>query len=196
VRSNSPIPKAKVLTSAGYNDRDFFEKVFESDQIYFYDAMGGRKEVNKNEIWGYARNGILYVRVEDNFNRITYVGSFCHFVADITTYDRRYNNYPYNSYNPYYNSYNSYYSNPYGNPYSYGYPYGQNTVSRNELIQYVIDFETGNTVEFDIKNVEILLIKDPELYQEFIMLSRKKKKQMLFLYIRKFNEKHPIYLPK
>lgn len=196
VKENSPIPKAKILTSANYNDRDFFDKVLESDNIFFYDALGGRQEVDKNDIWGYSRNGVLYVRVEDSFNRITYVGNFCHFVADITTYDRRYNNYPYNTPNPYFNNYYPSYYNPYGSQYGYGYPYNQNSITRKELVQYIIDMEDGRAVEFDIKNVEILLLKDPELYQEFMMLSRKNKKQMLFLFIRKFNEKHPIYLPK
>jgi hypothetical protein len=51
-------------------------------------------------------------------------------------------------------------------------------------------------VEYDTKNVEVLLMKDPELYDEFVRLSRKKKKQMLFYYIRKYNEKNPLYLPK
>lgn len=196
VKANSPIPKARILTSADYNARDFFNQVFESDKIYFYDAMGGRQEVSNNDIWGYSRNGILYVRVEDGFNRITFVGRLAHFVADITTYDRRYYNSPYNYYNPY--SYSPYYSSYYSpySPYSYGYPYSPTTVSRNELVQYVIDFETGKMVEYNIRNVEILLMKDPDLYQEFVQLSRKKKKQMLFLYIRKYNEKHPIYLPK
>jgi len=200
VRTNNPIPKAKILTSADYNDREFFNQVFESDKIYFYDALGGRQEVNNNDLWGYARNGILYVRVEDGFNRITYLGTLSHFVADITTYDNRYYNSPYNYYNPYsYSPYSSSYYNPYYNPYYSRYPYGSygpTTVSKNELVQYIIDFETGKVVEYEINNVEILLMKDPDLYQEFVQMSRKKKKQMLFLYLRKYNEKHPIYLPK
>jgi hypothetical protein len=75
-------------------------------------------------------------------------------------------------------------------------PYRPTTVSRNELIQYTIEFETGKVIEYDLKNVELLLMKDPELYDEFMQLSRKKKKQMMFLYLRKYNEKHPLYLPK
>ncbi|MEZ4999230.1 MAG: hypothetical protein R2727_00565 [Bacteroidales bacterium] len=179
VRSNSPVPKAKILTSADYNDREFFNTVMENDKIYFYDQLGGRQEIDKNSIWGYARNGILYVRVEDSFSRITYVGSLCHLVADITTYDRRYYNSPYSSYSPYYsNYYNPYYS-PYYNSY-YGYPYGPTTVAKKELVQYVIDFETGDRMEYDIKNVEILLMKDPDLYQEFVALSQKKRSRCSF----------------
>ncbi len=90
VKQNSPIPKAKLLTSTDYNDKEFFKKLLESEKIYYYDGMGVRQEVNVSNIWGYARNGVLYIQVQKNFNRITFVGSICHFVADVTTYDNRY----------------------------------------------------------------------------------------------------------
>lgn len=193
VKNNNPVSKSKILTSADYNARDFFSQIFENDKLYFYDALGGRQEVDKDQVWGYSRNGILYVQVQDNFNRITYVGNICHFVADITTLDRRYSGSNYNYYDPYYSGYSSRY-NSYYNPYSM--PYRPGTVSKNELVQYIIEFETGRMVEYETKAVEILLMKDPDLYQEFIQLRRKKKKQMMFFYLRKFNEKYPIFIPK
>jgi hypothetical protein len=194
VKTNNPIPKAKLLTSADYNDREFFTKVFESGKIYFYDEMGVRQEIEKSNIWGFARNGVLYVLIQDSFNRITFVGNICHFVADVTTYDTRNNNYsPYGYYDPYYSSfgYGSGYS-PYGSYYS---PYRQQNVARNELKQYIIDFETGKVLEFTTANVEMLLMKDPSLYDEYVQLPRKKKKDLMFVYVRKFNEKNPLYLP-
>ncbi|MGB4292472.1 MAG: hypothetical protein WBJ37_06275 [Bacteroidales bacterium] len=198
VKANSPIPKAKILTSADYNDRDFFNKVFASEKIYFYDEMGVRQEVKKEDIWGFARNGILYVMVQGNFNRITFFGNICHFVADITTYDNRYYS-PYGYYDPYYYPY-SYY--PYYYPYG-GYPYGYYppyyyrpyTTSRTELRQYLIDFETGKIYEFDVESVKVLIMRDPELYEEFVKLTKKKQKEIMFVYIRKFNERNPLYLP-
>ncbi len=197
VRANNPIPKAKLLTSTDYNDREFFKKLFESKKIYFYDGMGIRQEVEANNVWGYARNGILYVQIQENFNRITFIGSICHFVADVTTYDPRYNS-PYGYYDPYsyYSPYSPYYG--YGNYYS---PYGsyyspyRNNMSRNELKQYLIEFETGKILEFDIENTELLLMKDSQLYEEYVQLSHKKKKELMFVYIRRFNEKNPLYIP-
>jgi hypothetical protein len=198
VKSNSPIPKAKLLTSVDYNDREFFKKILENDRIYFYDNMGIRQEVVKGNLWGYARNGVLYVQIQENFNRITFVGNISHFVADITTYDRYSNSpYGYGYYDPYYYSpygYNSYYS-PYS-PYSpYYSPYRQSNMSRNELKQYIIDFENGKVLEFDVHNTELLLMKDSQLYEEYVQLSRRKKKELMFVYIRKFNEKNPLYIP-
>jgi hypothetical protein len=188
VKQNSPIPKAKLLTSVDYNDREFFKKILEKDKIYFYDNMGMRQEISKNTIWGYARNGVLYIQIQENFNRITFVGSICHFVADITTYDSRYNS-PYGYYDPYYSPYG--YGNYYS-PYSYG---RQSTMTRTELKQYLIDFESGKVLEFNIESTELLLMKDTELYDEYVQLSRKKKKELMFVYIRKFDDKNPLYLP-
>ncbi|MFN8239828.1 MAG: hypothetical protein U0X39_03645 [Bacteroidales bacterium] len=194
VKANSPIPKAKILTSADYNDREFFNKVFASDNFYFYDEMGVRQEVAKNDIWGFARNGVVYAMIQGNFNRITFMGSICHFVADVTTYDNRYNYYsPYGYYDPYYYSPYSYYGGYPYSPYSSSYR-GLNN-SRNELKQYLIDFETGKTLEFTPSNVEILLIKDPVVYDEYMQMPRKEKKQKMFVFIRKYNERHPLYLP-
>jgi hypothetical protein len=198
VKMNSPIPKAKILTSVDYNDREFFKKILEVGKIYFYDNMGVRQEIDKNTIWGYARNGVLYIQIQENFNRITFVGSICHFVADITSYDSRYSN-PYGYYDPYYSpySYGNYYSpySSYYSPYSMYSPYRQSNMSRTEVKQYLIDFESGKLLEFDIENTELLLMKDNTLYEEYVQLSRKKKKELMFVYIRKFNEKNPLYIP-
>lgn len=199
VKENNPIPKAKILTSADYNDREFFNKVFESGKIYFYDEMGVRQEIEKSNIWGFARNGVLYVSIQDNFNRITFVGSISHFVADITTYDNRYNSYsPYGYYDPY-SYYSPYSAYGYGSYYPYGSyysPYRQQSISRNELKQYIFDFETGKVIEFTTDNVELLIMKDPSVYDEYVQLSRKKKKELMFVYIRKFNEKNPLFIPE
>ena len=191
VRQNSPIPKAKIVTSADYNARDFFVQIFENDRIYYYDGLGIRQELEIESIWGYSRNGILYIQLQGNFHRITYVGMLAHFVADITTYDRRNYGSPYNYYSPYSSRY-SY--NSYNNPYYYS-PYSPSTISRSELVQYIVDFETGNRLEYNVNNVEISIMKDPELHMEFISLPRKKKKQMMFLFLRRYNEDNPLYLP-
>jgi hypothetical protein len=199
VKLNRPIPKAKLLTSVDFNDREFFKRVLESDKIFFYDDMGVRQDIDRNTIWGYARNGVIYVQIQENFNRITFMGSICHFVADITTYDSRNYNSPYGYYDPYYSpyGYGNYYS-PYYNPYnSYYSPYNSynQPTTRTELKQYIIDFESGKVLEFDIDNTKLMLMKDNQLYEEYVQLNRKKQKELMFVYIRKFNEKNPLYIP-
>jgi len=194
VKANSPVPKARILTSADFNDRDFFTKVLAAEKIYFYDDMGLRQEVEKNNIWGLARNGILYVLIQGSPNRITFFGNICHFVADITTYDNRnYYSSPYGYYDPYYYSPYSYYGGgyyPYG---AYSYP---SRTTRTELKQYIFDFETGKVMEFNVNNVELMIMRDQSLYEEYMKLPAKRKKELMIVYIRKFNEKNPVYLPK
>ncbi|HEX2920330.1 MAG TPA: hypothetical protein VHO50_04100 [Bacteroidales bacterium] len=192
VKNNNPVPKAKLLTSIDYNDREFYKKLLENDKIYYYDNMGIRQELTTGNIWGYSRNGVLYIQIQESFNRITFVGNISHFVADVVTYSNYYSPY---GYDPYYSpfSYGSYY--PYS-PYSpYYSPYRSNP-SHEEVKQYIIDFENGKVLEFNLDNTELLLIKDAELYEEWVNLPKRKRKEMMFVYIRKFNEKNPLYIPQ
>ena len=181
VKNNAPIPKSRLITEVDYYDKDFFILVLSNKYIYFYDFFGNRQEVKSSDIWGFSRNGIPYILMDGEFFRITIIGRICHFVATVTTYDNRYND-PY-YYNPYY--YDSYYR--YG-----GYP---STYTTNEMRQYLLDFDSGQLYDYDADNLEILLMKDPELHDEYAQQRNKKKQQLKFLYLRKFNEKNPLYLP-
>ncbi len=138
-----------------------------------------RMDIKVDKIWGFSQNGILFVYWNEEFNRIPVFGSLCHFIADKTYID--------NNRNPYYNGYGYYY-----NPYYY--PHSQTV--RTELRQYLIDMETGKIMDYNYKNLEIVLSRDTKLYEEFIKLKKKKKRQLKFLYLRKYNDKHPFYFEK
>ena len=197
-RNNKPIPKSRILTSIDYKSKTFFDQVTEAQTITYFDDLGNSQEIETNKFWGYCKNGILYIYIDGAFNRITIIGNICHFVAHITTYNNRYNGpygyspygygyYPY-SYSPYgYGGYSSY-----GSPYGYGSPNYRTT----EMKQFLIDFSTGKVLEYDNKSVEMLLMHDPELYDEYSRLRPKKKQQLRFMYVRKFNERNPLYVPK
>ncbi len=182
VRTNDPILKSRIVTSVAYDNPDFFDLVLKNKKIQLFDQLGQKQEILTKNIWGFSRNGVLYINIGGDYFRITIIGNICHFVASLTTYGR--------DYNPYYGS-----GYPYYSPYSYPYysPYSSN--SNVEIKQYLLDFKTGNILEYDEKSVELLLMTDPQLHDEFASLSKKKKKQMKFLYIRKFNEKNPLYFP-
>ncbi|MBN2613033.1 MAG: hypothetical protein JXB00_15875 [Bacteroidales bacterium] len=180
VKNNNPIPKSRILTDVGYDDPYFFDRITEGKKLFYYDQNGVKQEIPVKNIWGYSRNGVLYIAINDGFYRITIIGSICHFVANLTTYTPAYG-----------------YGYPYYNYYDY-YPYGMRPATRNttEMRQYLIDFGTGRVMEYETTTVELLLMKDPELHDEYTALKNKKKKQLKFLYIRKFNERNPLYFPK
>jgi len=187
VKNNDPVPGARLITNYDHNDIDFYDKILKEKSISFFDKNGARQQVPVSEIWGFSRNGVLYIHLSEGFHRITIVGQICHFVANITTYDTRY-------YDPYYDG--RYYYNPYYNPYDPYSPYRQRTTRNSEMKQYLLDFETGKVMDYDYKAVELLLMKDPELYDEFVSLRKRKKKQLKFYYLRKFNERNPLYIPQ
>ena len=182
LKTNNPIPKSRLITDVDFDDRDFFEEVLDNKYIYFYDRFGMRQQLKTEDVWGFSRNGVPYIAMDDSYYRITVIGSICHFVATVTTYDTRYND-------PYY--YNPYYFNAY-NRYGGYYPTSR---SSSEMRQYLLDFETGNLLEYNVNSLQVLLMKDPELHDEYSQLRRKKKRQLKFLYLRKFNERNPLYIP-
>lgn len=183
VRDNSPIPAARIVTDLDMFDREFYEKITSEKEIVIYDDNGVKKVMNTEDVWGYGRNGVLYINVGNSFHRISFVGSISHFVATITTYNPNYYD-PY-YYNPYYS--HSYYYNRYNMP--------RSNYADSELRQYLLDFETGEVMDYDTESVEVLLMKDPELADEYGSLRNRKKKQMKFVFIRRYNEKHPLYFP-
>ena len=183
VKQNMPISKSRIVTTIAYDDPDFYDRILENKKIYYFNDLGAKEETTTNNIWGYSRNGILYINLNEGYYRITIVGSICHFVANLTTYNPNYGN-PY-SY-PYYGYYNYY--NPYG--------ITPSTYTSTEMRQYILDFKTGRVLDYNVESIEVLLMADPELHDEFTGLSNKKQKQLKFLYIRKFNERNPLYFQK
>lgn len=177
VKKNNPLLKARIIATEDYNKPDFFEILLSKDEFSYYDGLSMKQTVKVKQIWGFAKNGNLYVRMNETFNKVTYIGSICHFLATVYyTYQQVYDPY---YYNPYY-----YYSGR-----------GSSSVSKSELKQFIFDFNTGKIYDYEVKNVGALLIADPVLYDEYMALSRKKKQQLMFYYLRKYNERNPLKIP-
>jgi len=172
---NNPIPKAAIASEFDHRELTFFENVLKLEYITIYDDMGVPKQFALASIWGYARNGALFINWNGEFNRIPVVGAICHFVANKTVYDSR--------------NYDRYY-----NPYSY--TMRQQITPTIELRQYLLDFTAGTVYDYNQVSLEHLIMRDTELYEEYKSLRVKKQRDLKFFYIRKFNERNPIYFPK
>jgi hypothetical protein len=186
VKQNRPVSKSLIVTGVSYDEPDFYDKILETKKAYYFNELGVKEEINTKNIWGYSQNGVLYINLNEGFYRITIVGSICHFVANLTTYTSNYGypySYPYYGYSNYYNYYSPYRSNP-------------GSYSSTEMRQYLLDFKTGRVLDYNVESVRVLLMADPELHDEFSALRNKKQKQLKFLYIRKFNERNPLYFQK
>lgn len=178
VKNNSPLLKSRIVTNVDMDDNQFFEVVLDGKTFSYYDDLGMKRDVQVKSIWGFSRNGKLYLRMNDTYNPISYIGSICHFTANITVYQPSY-------YDPYYY-----------NPYYYYRNWNSPTQSAStELKQFILDFETGRILDYNEESLELLLMRDPVLHDEYAGLSKKKKDQMKFFYIRKFNERNPLMIP-
>ncbi len=176
VKRNNPIPKQRIISKLDENDYTYFETLLQGDYVSVLDDMGLKIDIKVKDIWGFSQNGMLFIKWNGQFNRIPVFGSICHFIADKTYVDNRYN--PYNNYYNYY--YNPYY-----------YPNTQTV--KTELRQYLLDMETGQVMDYTHENLEIIISRDKKLYEEFVKLKSKQKRQLKFLYLRKFNENNPFY---
>ncbi|TND08342.1 MAG: hypothetical protein FD123_2373 [Bacteroidetes bacterium] len=167
-RSNSPVPKKSIISSYDTTRLDFVKTMLSYNSVHYRDTANLEQSVGSDKVWGYAENGAAYIYVNGQFNRITVVGSLCHFTAMETHYMYT------------------------GSPTPYGSPYGTPV---QQLVQLILDTQTGNVLQFTPEVMEKLLERDDALYKEFTALKKKKKKQSIFIYLRKYNEKHPLKFP-
>jgi hypothetical protein len=202
VKANSPVPANRIVSSTDYHDRDFYKKLMTKKSIGYYDDAGTLRNMERDSIWGFSDGGIMNVQVQGKFYPITTVGRICHFSADIESKELTYNYGPDRLYMPH----NMYPIDPnaiydplariYYFPYGSMYPPSPKEVTRSELIQFLLDFDTGEAIEFDPESTGSLIMKDEQLYKEYNRLSLNKKRELMFVYIKRFNEKNPLILPE
>ena len=171
-RNNSPLP-FESLTYPDYSNNDFFDALDTISYITYNDKHGISITLPYSSIWGFSKNGKPYIFWSEKTNLIPYVGSVCHFITSVKVL--------YSSYHdPFYDPY---YYNPSNRVYE-----------SEELRQFLIDMETGEILEYNLKNVETILKREPLIYDEFNKLSKRKKNKQLFYFVRLYNERRPLML--
>ena len=168
---NNPIPKSKIITELNRDDIDFMPQLTSQKIIKYQDSAGVEQSIKPEKLWGYSKNNGVFIYFSGDFNRIAVIGSLCHFTASVIDYIAR----------------------P-GIGIGMG-GMGMSTMVTRELKQFIIDTKSGLTYEFTTARLEYLLQADPELLQEFISLKKREKRESTFLYLRKYNQKHPLYFP-
>lgn len=169
VKNNNPIHISNIITPLEKNAFDFYEELLSFDILVFIDNFGIKKQYDTHNVWGYSKKGKLYIYWNQNHVMIPIVGTISHFIASHVEYDM-------NSYDPY----------------SY---YNSTTSKRVVTKQYVLFFPTGQVFEFNSNNLDYIFSLDQDIYNEWSDLSRRKKKKLMFVFLRKFNQKYPLMLP-
>lgn len=166
--ANKPIPKERIISNYDQKDMNFIADVLAKDEFRYKDTSGKEHKISSRSVWGFCNNRTVYIYYKGAFNRITIVGSICHFTAYVYVYTP--------NINPYYDNSRV------------------NTIP--DLRQFMLDTKTGTVAEFLPASLEPVLMRDQVLYKEFMALSKRKKRDSCFLYLRKYNEKHPLKFPK
>ena len=174
-RDNDPIPKELIISKLDANDESFLKNVLDLPEFSYCDTEGKVYKIAIDKVWGFNQNGNLYINIQNKFNRVLIIGKICHFVATVTTYVTTFNG-----------------------PNSF-YGFGQNGMMRvptTELKQLILDFDSGKIQDFSIENLEEILSRDATLLKEFQDVPARKKKDMLLVFLRKYNSKYQTYFPE
>lgn len=166
-RSNKPLPEESIVSTRSPGEPDFYTHLFAKDEIVYKDSSGKEQTLSIKRIWGYCHDQSVYIGARDAA-RLPVIGSFTHF-SRVEVYE---------------------------GPTMYGIAGPIYSPPRQEINQYVLDMRTGQIVSFTAENFEALLeAYDADLHKEFSSLKKRHKREKRFLYLRRFNERHPLYFP-
>ncbi len=168
-KHNSSIAFSQIITNEQLNNTNSINEILKQKKINFFDNNGIKQELKTKTIWGYSFNNKIYIHYNNEYNIIPIIGSISHFIANKQVYH-----------------------NTYVDPFDAQYTSGYNNYRTSEPQEYILDFNSGAIYEFNIKNFLLLLSKDEKLYTEFTKLKKRQQRQMIYIYLRKFNEKNPI----
>lgn len=166
-RKNNPITRSQIETDLNKDQLDFFGKLTELPR-FKYSRNGVISTADPAKCWGFFQNNILYVNYKETFYKVPVFGSINYLVALVEVQVI----YP-----------------------GYYYPgYGMGGSSRaKEMREFIINFYDGKMEELTLDKLDALLSRDEALYKEWKALKKRKQKELISRFIKKYNEAHPVY---
>jgi hypothetical protein len=166
-RHNKGILKEQISSTVDKEQLDFMGKSLDKETLSYSDNQK-TAEIKSNTVWGFVQNKTLYINYKGSFYRVPVFGSVCYLVATVEIVGAGF-------YDP-----------------MFGYGSGR----RQEVREFLINFYDGVITEFKMEEAELLLSRDKLIYAEFKKLNRRKQKEQIFRYIRKYNDAHPVHFLK
>ncbi len=176
-RMNRPVSKNLLQSQENKDQLDFIGKTIENSEYIIF-TFGGRDfKIKTDSIWGFSQNNSVYINHDKKMFRIPVFGNISQLIVTEDVSDE----YRGNTSSVFY--------------YNYGMTIGAGPNNIREMKQMLFDFYSGKLIEFNLENVEEILKRDQKIYNEFMTLSRKKRKQKMSSFLRNFNQFHPTYFP-
>lgn len=176
-RMNRPITKHVIESKEDKEQLDFIGKTVENSEYIFFKFGGHIHKVKTDSIWGFSQNNTVFINYDKKMFRIPVFGNISQFIATVEVI----NNYA-GMNSPYY--------------YNYGVTATNMPTKGREVRQFVMDFYSGQILDYNLKNITELLKRDDAIYKSFMALSKGKRKKQMGMFLRKYNEAHPVYFPK
>lgn len=136
-------------------------------RLSYPDSAGRPTRLDLDRTWGFCDKGVVYVRAGNGFSRIGLMGTLAHLVFDAT-----YQNF---------------------DPYMFN---GGATYAVEE--QRFLNMGTGAFLPVNAAGIQQAISGDAILKEDFDALSRKQRNKpgTIFLFMRRYNDRHPLYFPK
>jgi len=177
-RMNKPISKDILVSNEKREQLDFIGKTIENSEYIVFQIGGKDFKIKTDSIWGFCQNNNIFINHDKKMFRIPVFGNISQLIVtqEIETH------YPNGTINSFY--------------YNYGMTMGGVPPGATEMKQMILDFYSGNLMEYSPENVEEILKRDAKLHSEFVSLSRSKRRQKMSSLLRTYNLQHPVYFPK
>ena len=202
-KNNNPVPLTHILSDFDIRSAEYLQQSLATDTLIYYDNLFEERAISTLQVWGFARNNKVHI----GFNTVAgsdrwsdrgwfpllSIGRYSYFTA-LTIVTRFIPPTP------------GMVMQSRGTILDDGamFPDDGTYYDESVPVQMLLDYKTGNLIQLatgDLNSVspkllEDLLADDPGLIAEFTDQSRRDRKQTSMFYIRKFNERNPIYFPK
>ncbi|HQQ93649.1 MAG TPA: hypothetical protein PLQ93_03775 [Bacteroidia bacterium] len=165
-RHNKAILKEDIVLKADPEQLDYVGKAMEKDKLV-YRVQNSEYSMATKDVWGYVQNGTFYLNYLGKFYRVPVFGAISYLVAMVEVKQSGF-------YDPRFGTYSG-------------------STTTYEQREFYLNFYEGRMKELNSADIEKLFSRDQPLYEEYMALSQRKRKEQLYRYIRKFNENNPVY---
>lgn len=203
-KNNNPIPITHVVSDFDIRDEDYLQNVLSADSVIYFDNMYEERRLAVVDLWGYCMQNRVFVGFGEkgSFNNPEFFDFYPLLSIGRVSF--------FTAYEQYYRMMNAGPNIGFGIGAGMGMgmrdPMWNNdmTVTETGQVQLMLDVDTGKILLVargelgfaDPKLVVHILQRDPVLLTEYNALSPKEQKQKSMFYLRKFNERNPIYFPE
>jgi len=167
-RRNAAIVKEQIISKEDKEQLEFVGKVL-ATATFSYNQNDILHTLESKRCWGYVQNNTFYINYKGDFYRVPVLGSISYLVASVTVVNNGF-------YDP-----------------RFGY---MGATTTKEIREFVFNFYDGVLMECTTDRVDELLSRDKTLFEEYKKIPRRKQKEQMYHFIRKYNELHPVYFLK